>query len=127
MKEIAKMDQYKVYKIVKKPRGRQVIKHKWIFDIKRNGVFRARLVACGYSQVPGVDFVDSFSPVIPDASFRTLIVIKMVYKLKSKIFDIETAFLNGELEEEIYMTTPAGLGNWFHSKSSRSLFILEDY
>ena len=108
-KELTKMNQYKVYKVVKKPSNRQIIKHKWIFDIKRNGVFRARLVACGYSQVPGIDFTDSFSPVITDACFRLLIVIEMIYKLKSKIIDVEVAFLNGDLEEEIYMTLPSGV------------------
>jgi hypothetical protein len=112
MKEFDKMDSYKVYKIVKKstiPRGRKCVKHKWVFDIKRNGVFRARLVACGYSQVPGVDFKESFSPVIHDATFRLMIIIEMILKLRSKIMDIETAFLNGDLEEEIYMEAPDGL------------------
>jgi hypothetical protein len=108
-KELDKMNQYQVYRLVKKPVGRNIIKHKWIFEIKRNGVFRARLVACGYSQVPGIDFKEGFSPVIHDASFRLLLIAEMVYKLKSKIIDVEVAFLNGDLEEEIYMTTPAGV------------------
>jgi hypothetical protein len=67
------------------------------------------LVACGYSQVPGVDFTDSFSPVVNDATFRMMIIIEMVMRLLSLILDIETAFLNGELDEEIYMDIPEGL------------------
>jgi hypothetical protein len=56
-KELEKMSQLKVWHPVGRqdiPSGRKTIKCKWVFDIKRTGVFRARLVACGYSQVPGV-------------------------------------------------------------------------
>jgi Reverse transcriptase (RNA-dependent DNA polymerase) len=80
-----------------------------IFKIKRNGAFRARLVACGYSQVPGVDFNESFAPVINDVSFRILLVAKLVWDMKSTIIDIETAFLHGNLDEEIYINIPSGL------------------
>jgi Reverse transcriptase (RNA-dependent DNA polymerase) len=51
------------------PNGRNCIKSKWIFKIKGNGANRAQLVACGYSQVPGVDFQESFAPVINDVTF----------------------------------------------------------
>jgi Reverse transcriptase (RNA-dependent DNA polymerase) len=61
--ELAKMRRMCVWKKVKRsviPQGRKCIKNKWVFDIKRNGVFRARLVACGYSQIPGIDFQDVY-------------------------------------------------------------------
>ena len=56
------------------PQGRRCVKHKWVFKIKRNGVFRARLVACGYSQIPGMDYTENqvYSPVIHDTTFRLL-------------------------------------------------------
>jgi hypothetical protein len=63
------MENHKVWKVIKWneiPKGRQCVKHKWVFKIKRNGVFRARCVACGYSQIPGVDFMESHLPVIND-------------------------------------------------------------
>jgi Reverse transcriptase (RNA-dependent DNA polymerase) len=110
--ELAKMKNYKVWRTVKRsviPAGRKCVKCKWVFDIKRNGVFRARLVACGYSQIPGVDFQESYSPVINDAIFRMMLVLQLGLGLSSKIIDIETAFLNGDLEEEIYMDAPEGL------------------
>lgn len=110
--ELDKMKQYSVWQVVPRktiPPNRRCVKHKWVFDIKRNGTFRARLVACGYTQIPGVDFTEAYSPVINDVAFRIMIIIQMVWKLSAKIIDVETAFLNGELEEQIYMDCPDGL------------------
>ncbi len=77
--------------------------------MKRNGVFRARLVACGYSQIPGVDFSKNYSPVVNDITFRLLLLLIIKMGLSAKIVDVETAFLYGELEEEIYMDCPPGM------------------
>jgi hypothetical protein len=49
------------------------VKSKWLFKIKRNGIFRARLVAYGYGQVPGIDFTDNYSPVVDNVSFRIIL------------------------------------------------------
>ena len=92
------------------PQGRKCIKHKWVFDIKRNGRFRARLVACGYSQIPGIDFQNSFSPTINDVSWRILLMTMILQKYQAVIVDVETAFLYGELDEDIYMNAPEGFG-----------------
>jgi Reverse transcriptase (RNA-dependent DNA polymerase) len=53
-----------------------------IFNIKRNGIFQARLVACGYSQITGIDFNESFAPVINDASFRIILIAKIMWGLQ---------------------------------------------
>ena len=73
------------------------------FDVKRNGLFKVRLVACGYSQIPGVDFTESDAPVINDVCWRILIIAMLVQKLEAKIIDVSTAFLHGDLDEDIYM------------------------
>ena len=52
------------------PNNRRLIGNKWVFKIKRDGTYRARLVALGYSQIPGVDYTDNFAPVAHDVSFR---------------------------------------------------------
>jgi Reverse transcriptase (RNA-dependent DNA polymerase) len=68
-KEFDDMESKKVWEVIKKediPVRRRTIKSKWIFKIKRNGIFRARRVACGYNQVPGIDFNESFSYYQPD-------------------------------------------------------------
>ena len=100
---------WSLFKIAKIPSGRRPVKCKWIFDIKRDGRFKARLVACGYSQIGGVDFTQVFSPVVNDVTFRIMLLAKMIWKLASYLFDVETAFLLGELEEELYMDCPPGL------------------
>ena len=111
-KEFNDMDTKNVWDIISKeeiPEERRCIKCKWIFKIKRNGIFRARLVACGYSQVPGVDFNESYAPVINDVSFRVMLIIKLIRGLQASIVDVETAFLHGNLQEEIYMMIPEGM------------------
>jgi hypothetical protein len=77
--------------------------------VKRNGIFRARLVACGYSHVPGIDFSESFAPVLNDISFIIMLIAKLVWDITCAVVDIETAFLHGDLDEEIYMEVPKGL------------------
>lgn len=112
IKELAKMESYKVWKKVKKsniPQNRRLIKSKWVLEIKRNGVFRARLVACGYSQVAGVDFEEIYNPVANDVTFRMLIILKMIWGLDVKLFDVGTAFLNSTLSHEVYMQVPEGV------------------
>jgi hypothetical protein len=53
------------------------IKSKWIFKAKRNGIFREWLVVCGYSQVPEIDFSESFTPVLNDVSFRIILIANL--------------------------------------------------
>ena len=121
-KELEEMDKKEVWEIIKKadiPQDRRTIKCKWIFKIKRNGVFRARLVACGYSQIPGIDFNESFAPVVNDVSFRIMLIAKLTYNLQASIVDVETAFLHGDLQEEIYMNVPEGL----QQDSTNCLFL----
>jgi Reverse transcriptase (RNA-dependent DNA polymerase) len=85
------------------PNGRKLIGNRWVFAEKRNGVYRARLVALGYSQVAGVDFKDNFSPVFCDTSFRIVLLLIQKLKLPAWSIDVETAFLNGNLNEENYI------------------------
>ena len=78
------MENRKVYKIIKRaemPKDQTCVKHKWVLAIKRNGIYRAKLVACGYSQIPGVDFNKiPYSPVINDVTYRLMLNVSLIKK-----------------------------------------------
>ena len=95
LKEHRDMDSRRVWRKIKRsdiPKDRRLVKSRWVFKVKRNGVFRARLVACGYSQIPGVDYSANYSPVINDITFRMLLLTMMYFGLSGKIVYVETAF-----------------------------------
>jgi hypothetical protein len=81
----------------------------WVFKIKHNRIFRACLVACGYSQVPGVNFQEIFATVIIDVTVCILLIMMLTYNSKGKIVDIRTMFLHGNLKETIYMDKSKGM------------------
>lgn len=70
--------------------------------------YKARLVAKGYSQVHGIDFNDIFSPVVNHNSIHVLLALVAMYDLELEHLDVKTAFLQGELEEKIYMQQHEG-------------------
>ena len=94
---------------VKIPENWRLIGNKWVFKIKRDGTYRAGLVALGYSQIPGVDYTDNFAPVAHDVSFRIAVARMMVEKLDSLVMAVETSFLYGDIEEENFMKSPVGM------------------
>ena len=77
--------------------------------MKRDGTYGARLVALGYSQIPGIDNKDNFAQVAHDVSFRVALARMMVEKLDSLVMDVEMAFLYGDIGEGIFMKSPVGM------------------
>jgi hypothetical protein len=94
-KELNEMKEKEVYEKSELPNGRTCIKNKCAFKIQLNVIFRVPLVACGYSQVPGVDFQENCAPMINDVTFRILLIMMLNWNSEGKIVDIETAFLHG--------------------------------
>jgi hypothetical protein len=95
------------------PPGRKAIPCKWVFKVKRNEKgelikYRARLVAKGFRQIAGKDFDEVFAPVSKHATFRMLLSIVASEDLELHHIDIKTAFMNGEIHEELYMQPPPG-------------------
>ena len=105
--------QNNTWELVNLPPGNKPIGHKWIFKRKfrPDGTidrYKAHPVAKGYRQKEGIDYFDTYSPVARITSIRLLIAIAYVYNLEIHQTDVKTAFLNGELDEEIYMEQPEG-------------------
>ena len=101
------------WELVSLPPGRKPIKSKWIYRVKTKADgtfdrFKARLVAQGFSQIAGVDYQETFSPVVRLATIRALLVFVVNNNLIIHQMDVKTAFLNGDLAEDIYMEQPEG-------------------
>ena len=71
-------------------------------------MYHARLVVKGFSQIPAVDFTDNYAPVVNDVTFRVVVARMLIENLKGEVMDIDNAFLNRDLEHEIYMKIPEG-------------------
>ena len=102
-----------VWELVPRPKGVNVIGTKWIFKNKsdEHGTViknKSRLVAQGYTQVEGVDFDETFAPVARLESIRILLAIASHLNFKLYQMDVKSAFLNGMLQEEVYVEQPKG-------------------
>lgn len=94
-------------------KGQKVIPCKWVFKLKRDSEgnicrYKARLVAKGFHQSYGIDYEETFSPVVRYSSLRVLIALAVEQNLKMHHLDIDTAFLYGKLEENVFMVQPEG-------------------
>ena len=109
--EMTTLFKNKTWSIVDPPPNRQIVRCKWVLrkktDANGNIVrFKARLVARGFSQIPGIDFKDTFSPTLRSITFRIFVSLTVELDLELHHLDVQTTFLHGELEEEIYMQQP---------------------
>jgi hypothetical protein len=100
------------YDLVELPNGKHVLKNKWIFKLKNGDEnsmkYKARLVVKGFNQKKGIDFDEIFSPVVKLSSIRIALGLVANMNLELEQLDVKTAFLHGDLNEEIYMEQPEG-------------------
>lgn len=111
--EIDSLKRHGTWKLVDLPPGRKAVKCKWVYKVKHNADgsierYKARLVAKGFTQVKGIDFDETFAPVARLDSLRYLLALAALEDWEIHQVDVKSAYLNGELDEEIYMEQPEG-------------------
>ncbi|KAJ4754257.1 polyprotein [Rhynchospora pubera] len=132
--ELAAIERNNTWKLVQLPQGKNVIGVKWVFKTKYGAdgtinKYKARLVVKGYAQKYGLDFEETFSPV---ARFETVrMILSLAAQMKKHVYqlDVKSAFLNGDLNEEVYVEQPEGFKkkgkeNWVY-KLTKALYGLK--
>ena len=114
--EMNSLIENKTWTLTKLPEGKRIVQSKWVFKTKRDNNGRivrhkARLVAKGYTQEYGIDYGETYAPVVRYTSIRLLIALAVKRGLKIHQMDVITAFLQGDLDEEIYLKLPEGYEN----------------
>ncbi|KAK1699466.1 hypothetical protein QYE76_016163 [Lolium multiflorum] len=130
--EMGSMYDNKVWTLVELPDSRKAVENKWIFKRKTDAdgnitVYKARLVAKGFRQIQGVDYDETFSPVAKLKSVRILLAIAAFFDYEIWQMDVKTAFLNGDIEEELYMRSIYGLKQASRSWNRRFDKVIKDF
>ena len=112
-KEMPSLKANDVYELVELPKNRQTVGSKWVYKrkFKSDGSverFKSRLVAKGFSQKAGQDYDETFSPVVRFESIRSIVGFAVQNDMMLHQMDVTSAFLNGDLQEEVYMDQPEG-------------------
>ena len=133
--EMSALRENETFQLVPLPEGRKPVGGRWVYSIKLDSIgnekFKARYVAKGYSQLPGVDFHETFSPTARITSIRTLMQIAVNYDLVIHQLDVKIAFLNAPIDCELYVEQPEGFtvmnknGEKLVGKLNKSLYGLK--
>ena len=133
--ELDQIEKNQTWEIVPRPQNKNVIGTKWVFKnkVNENGQViknKARLVCKGYAQVEGVDFEETFAPVARLEAIMMLLAFASYKKLKVYRMDVKSTFLNGNLEEEIYIEKPEGFQltdkGYYVCKLKKALYGLKE-
>ena len=111
--ELARMHKLKTWTLIDRPPDANVVGSKWVFKLKRGASgeivkYKAHLIAQGFTQVPGLDYGDTFALVAKLTTIRILLALTARFDWEIHQMDVKNAFLNGDLKEVIYMKQPPG-------------------
>ncbi|KAI0994939.1 hypothetical protein K3495_g13242 [Podosphaera aphanis] len=107
------------------PHGRIPIGSRWVFIVKSDGRFKARLVAQGFSQAHGIEYFDTYSPTLRMDSLRILLAVAAFFGWEIHQIDVRTAYLEGDFTDEIYMQTPEGVEGTKYVRLNKALYGLK--
>ncbi|KAF5345484.1 hypothetical protein D9756_011379 [Leucocoprinus leucothites] len=111
--ELEEFTRKELFTEVARPKNHHVVGCKWVFKRKLDAdgqveCYKARLVTQGFSQVEGIDYNETYAPVTKHATIRTLLAFAVKHQWYIHQMDAKAAFLNGDLDEKIYMKIPPG-------------------
>jgi hypothetical protein len=115
--ELNNFKRNQVWELIERPKDHNVIGTKWVFHNKQdqNGIVarnKAKLVAQGYTQVEGLDFDETYAPVARLEVIRILLAYACAHNIKLYQMDVKSAFLNGYINEEVYVEQPPGFEDY---------------
>ena len=123
-----------VWDLLELPNGEKTIGCKWVYKTKKDSLgnierYKARLIIKGFTQNEGINYKDTFSPISKKDSLHIVLALVTHFDFELQQMDVKTTFLNGKLEEEIYMKQPEGFsssqGEHLECKLEKSIYELK--
>ena len=123
VEEYSSITKNDVWEVVPRPTRKSAVTSRWLYKIKHvvDGSiekYKARFVARGFTQKEGIDYDETFALVARYTTIKTIISLAAVFRWKLHQMDVKTAFLNGEIEEEVYIEQPEGFAT--HGKKTHA-------
>lgn len=111
--EVEKLTKYNVFELTELPAGKRAMGGKWVLTRKKDevgapGAYKARWVGKGFTQIHGIDYFDTFAPVVKSATVRIVLALATKLELEVRQGDVPVAYLNGEITEELFMVQIQG-------------------
>ena len=132
--EMSSMRCNDVWDLIELPNGAKVIGCKWVFKTKKDSLgnierYKVKLVAKGFTQKEGIDYTETISPISKKDSLCIILALIAHFDLELQQMDVKTVFLNGKLEEEVYIKQPTGFpssdGEQLVCKLKKSIYGLK--